>query len=97
MINIFGREYYINLENIDKICKVDCPPTDVAENVDPNIEYIKIFLYEIIKLCIERILNDNEINDEDLGSLSQKDTTISFRLAFNTLLKYDILIDNYDE
>lgn len=44
-------------------------------------------------MCIERILNEFDESDEDMGVFAQKDTTISFRLAFNTLVKNNILIE----
>jgi hypothetical protein len=45
-------------------------------------------------MCIERILNEFDENDEGIGVFGQKETTISFRLAFNTLIKNNILIED---
>lgn len=42
---------------------------------------------------MERLLNEYEDVDEEMGQFSQKDTSISFRLAFNTLLKNNIIIE----
>lgn len=50
-------------------------------------------MYEILKMCIERVLNEFDEADEDMGPFGQKDTTLSFRLAFNTLIKNSILIE----
>ncbi len=50
-------------------------------------------MYEILKMCIERVLNEFDETDEDMGPFGQKDTTLSFRLAFNTLIKNNILIE----
>jgi hypothetical protein len=44
-------------------------------------------------MCIERVLNEFEDSDEDMGIFAQKETTVSFRIAFNTLLKNNILIE----
>jgi len=50
-------------------------------------------MYEIIKMCVERVLNEIDETDEEMGPFSQKGTTLSFRLAFNTLIKNNILIE----
>jgi hypothetical protein len=44
-------------------------------------------------MCIERVLNEFEDSDEEMGLFAQKETTVSFRIAFNTLLKNNILIE----
>jgi len=53
---------------------------------------INIFKYEIIKTCIERVLNEFEETDEKLGEFGESNLSISFKIAFNTLIKYEILI-----
>lgn len=50
-------------------------------------------MYEILKMCIERILNEFDESDEGMGVFGQKNTTASFKFAFNTLIKYNILIE----
>jgi hypothetical protein len=45
---------------------------------------INIFLFEILKMCIDRILNEFDESDNDIGVFGQKDTTPSFKIAFNT-------------
>ena len=52
---------------------------------------INIFKYELIKMAIDRILNDDSIIDEAMGI---DNTAISFRLAFNTLIKNKILLED---
>lgn len=48
-------------------------------------------------MCLERVLNDFEDVDEELGAFGQTDTSISFKIAFNTLIKNEILIEDEDE
>ena len=48
-------------------------------------------------MCLERVLNEYEEIDEDMGLFSSKDTSVSFRLAFNTLIKNNILIEDENE
>lgn len=44
-------------------------------------------------MCLERILNEFEEVDEEMGEFAQGSTTTSFKFAFNTLIKYEILIE----
>jgi len=39
------------------------------------------------------VLNEYEQPDEKLGALASGDLSVSFRIAFNTLLKHGIIID----
>lgn len=55
---------------------------------------INIFKYEILKLCLERVINEFQDVDDEMGPFAEKDTTISFRIAFNTLIKNEILIED---
>ncbi len=48
-------------------------------------------------MCVERVLNEFDESDEDMGVFGQKDTTVSFRIAFNTLTKNNILIEEENE
>jgi hypothetical protein len=50
-------------------------------------------MYEILKMCIERVLNEFEDTDEELGVFGSKETTVSFKIAYNTLIKNNILIE----
>jgi hypothetical protein len=51
-------------------------------------------MYEVLKMCIDRVLNEFDEVDESMGPFGQKETTISFKLAFNTLIKNNILIED---
>jgi hypothetical protein len=98
MVEIYGKHYYIDIDAVMDSCKIEKPivkPATKSKGDTENIE-INIFKYEILKLCLERVLSEYEEVDEELGELSQKDSSISFRIGFNTLLKYDILIDDYE-
>jgi hypothetical protein len=52
-----------------------------------------ILLKNLLKEAEERVLNEFEDSDEEMGIFAQKETTVSFRIAFNTLLKNNILIE----
>jgi hypothetical protein len=88
MVEIFGKNYYIDIDGITDKCKTGNTIKD--EDNNETLE-VNIFKYEVIKMCLERILNDYEDVDEEIGVFAQKDTSISFKIAFNTLIKNEIL------
>jgi hypothetical protein len=88
MVEIFGKSYYIDLDGITEKCKTGNTIKDEDEN--ETLE-VNIFKYEVIKMCLDRLLNDDEPIDEDMGVFGQNNTTISFKIAFNTLIKNEIL------
>jgi hypothetical protein len=45
-------------------------------------------------MCLERILGEMDDVDEELGAFGQNNTNISFKIAFNTLIKNQILIED---
>jgi hypothetical protein len=60
-----------------------------------DIIEINVFKYELIKMLLDRVLNDfeDEMDDEiDIFSKSQSSSK-SFNLAFNTLIQYGIIIE----
>jgi len=89
MVEIFGKNYYIDVDRISDKCQTG----NQIQNEDgiTTLE-INLFKYEIIKSCIERILNEFDEVDEELGEFGQSSLSTSFKIAFNTLIKYDILI-----
>ena len=97
MFEIFGKFYYIDVENLTLKCSMQ--PAAIDENGKDILE-INLFKYEIVKMCLERILNEfGNDNDDDIDKLikNEQDTSSSFKFAFNTLLKYEILIEeSYD-
>lgn len=57
---------------------------------------INIFKYETIKMCLERLLNEFVDADDDMVPFSQNEVSVSFKIAFNTLIKYKILMEEED-
>lgn len=105
MSDIFGKSYYIDLEAITTICRMAEPSkvnksevTDMEDEQDgeANEITINVFKYEVLKMMVDRVLNEIDEVDEEMGVFAQNTTTISFRLAFNTLLKYGIIIEEND-
>jgi len=105
MVDIFGKSYFINIDEIIKKCRPDYGTKDFDETKNPqqvkkgedgeSVLELNVFKFEVFKACIERLLNEYEEVDETLGAFAEKNTSISFKMAFNTLLKYEILSE-YD-
>jgi hypothetical protein len=93
MAQIYGKNYYIDVDNMIEICKTAKSMTEESED---NLE-INIFKYEILKNCVEKVLNTYEDMDDEMPLLIENQFDISFVLAFNTLIKYNVLIEMEDE
>lgn len=90
MVEIFGKNYYIDIEGITSKCQTG----NAVQNEDGSKSLeVNLFKYETIKLCVERILNEIQEIDEEMGPFGQGDLSVSFKIAFNTLIKYKILIE----
>ena len=48
-------------------------------------------------MCLDRILGEIDEVDEELGKFAQEGTSVSFRIAFNTLIKNKILLEELNE
>lgn len=97
MVNYFGKNYYIDFDRVTEKCEVK--KTEVAENGEKTegLE-INIFKYELIKMCLQRVLEDGYSDDDDngLGKFNMNSQSMSFSLAFYTLIKNEIIFE-YDE
>lgn len=91
MVELFGKRYYIDIDGITKKCQTG----DVHKDEDgvESLE-INIFKYEMIKICLERVLDEPSEVDEELGMVAEEGLPVSFKIAFNTLIKYEILIED---
>lgn len=89
MVEILGKNYFIDVDGISQKCQTGNHVTN--EDGTTTLE-INLFKYEIIKSCVERILSEFTEVDDELGPFAQNNLTLSFKIAFNTLIKYDILI-----
>jgi hypothetical protein len=76
----------LDLERFETYLSI--PPKEGEENSDNQFSAIK---YEMSKLMVEVIMSEHKELDETLGITNQSDLSIPFKLAFNTLLKHNIL------
>jgi hypothetical protein len=95
MVELFGKNYYIDIDGITDKCRTN--KTVEEDDEDEGATEINIFKYEIIKMCLERVLGEIDDVDEEMGMFAKNTTTTSFKIAFNTLIKYKILIEELNE
>ena len=84
MLKILGEHYYLDLDEIEEYINIP-QTTATTEN------HISLVKYEIVKVLMDTILTENEPVDETLGIKSSGNMTISFKVAFNTLLNKKLL------
>lgn len=90
MVNFFGKDYYIDFDKITEKCEIK--KSDEAEALEVNV-----FKYELIKMCLQRVLEDGyEGEDGDISSFKMDNRSVSFKIALYTLIKNEILLE-YDE
>jgi hypothetical protein len=93
MISVLGENYYIDLDEIEQY--LDMSDESSNEILSGNTEMkINIIKFEMVKMLLETILSEQEVIDEKLGMKSNSNTSIPFRLAFNSLLNKK-LINHY--
>lgn len=93
MINVLGENYYIDLDVIEEYLDMsdDTSPEPTSGTTEMKINIIK---FEMVKMLLETVLTEQDIVDEKLGMKSSANTSIPFRIAFNSLLNKK-LINHY--
>lgn len=90
MTKFFGKEYYIDFDKITEKCEIK--RTEESDGLEVNV-----FKYELIKMCLQRILEDGyENEDDEMTTFKMDNQSISFKIALHTLIKNEILVE-YDE
>jgi hypothetical protein len=93
MIKVLGENYYFDLDKIEEYLDMSNEMTD--EELSGSTEMkINIIKFEMVKMLMDTILTEHEDIDEKLGMKSSTNTSISFRLSFNSLLNKQ-LINHY--
>ena len=93
MIKVLGENYYIDLDVIEQYLDMsnDISPEDLSGTTEMKINIIK---FEMVKMLLDTVLTEQDIVDEKLGMKSSSNTSIPFRIAFNSLLNKK-LINHY--
>jgi hypothetical protein len=92
MVEIFGEYYYLNISKITETCELEVEPIKNDKGEPLQVEQtINVFKYDAVKQCIDTILTENVVDDNGLGLLNSE-LSLPFKFAFNTLIKYGILV-----
>ena len=86
MLEILGESYYIDLKKVGDA--VDLKSSEESDNADLTVNVVS---FEVIKMMLEIIMTERDEIDETLGIRSAEKLSIPFKLAFNTLLRHEIL------
>jgi len=90
MIEFLGQMYYIDMDVLEDFVELkDFKP---SSDEDKDHQHFSIIKFELIKMMIEVVLTERvEDMDDNLGMHNAKSTSIPFRIAFNTLLRHNII------
>jgi hypothetical protein len=97
MIKVLGENYYFDLDKIEEYLDMSVKPGEDIEDdefsgsTDMKVNIIK---FEMVKMLMDTILTEHDEIDEKLGMKSSNNTSIPFRLSFNSLLNKK-LINHY--
>jgi hypothetical protein len=93
MIKVLGENYYIDLDKVEEFLDMSdqYPDDEISGNTETRINIIK---FEMVKMLMDTVLTEHEEIDEQLGMKSRSNTSIPFRIAFNSLLNKK-LINHY--
>ena len=90
MIEFLGQMYYIDMDVLEDFVELkDFKP---SSDEDKEHQHFSIIKFELIKMMIEVVLTERiDDMDDNLGLHNAKSTSIPFRIAFNTLLRHNII------
>jgi hypothetical protein len=93
MIKVLGENYYVDLDEIENY--LDMTDDSSTEIISGGSETkINIIKFEMVKMMLDTVLTEQEDLDEKLGMKGASNTSIPFRIAFNSLLNKK-LINHY--
>lgn len=91
MQKIFGENYYIDFDEIEKYVDLTTNGEEIKTTGETFDQRINIVKYELIKLMLDVVLTENEEIDEKMGMKGSNGPSIPFKLAFNSLLNKKII------
>jgi len=92
MINVLGEVYYVDLDLIEEYIGID-NDTDTMSGDTSEVK-INIIKFDLVKMMLDTVLSEHDDLDETLGMKQSSNTSIPFRIAFNSLLNKK-LINHY--
>jgi hypothetical protein len=94
MIKVLGENYYIDLDKVEEYLDISDETTEDETTSGSTEVRVNLIKFEMVKMLIDTILTEHEEIDEKLGMKSSTNTSIPFRIAFNSLLNKK-LINHY--
>ncbi len=94
MIKVLGENYYIDLDRVEEYLDMSVQSENDETMSGESETKINIIKFEMVKMLMDTVLTEHEEIDEKLGLKSSTNTSIPFRLAFNSLLNKK-LINHY--
>jgi hypothetical protein len=88
MIEVLGENYFIDLDSISKAVNMDYSNSGFSGDTEQTINLVS---FEVVKMLLEIIMTERDEIDENLGTYSINKLSIPFKIAFNTLLKHEII------
>jgi hypothetical protein len=93
MIEVLGENYFIDLDKVEEYLNMsdEYSEDEVSGNTEARINIIK---FELVKMLVDTVLTEhNDIDDKILNSSSKSgaNTSIPFRIAFNSLLNKKLI------
>jgi hypothetical protein len=92
MINVLGEVYYIDLDLVEEY--IGIPNDNETLSGDTSEVKINIVKFDLVKMMLDTVLSEHDELDETLGMKQTSNTSIPFRIAFNSLLNKK-LINHY--
>ena len=93
MIKVLGENYYIDLDKVEEYLDMSDQHSENKISGETEVK-INVLKFELVKLLLDTVLTEHEEIDEQLGLKSSSNTSIPFRIAFNSLLNKK-LINHY--
>jgi hypothetical protein len=93
MIKVLGENYYIDLDKVEEYLDMSDQNFENEFSGETEVK-INVLKFELVKLLLDTVLTEHEVIDEQLGIKSSSNTSIPFRIAFNSLLNKK-LINHY--
>ena len=92
MINVLGEVYYVDLDLVEEYIGIS---NDIElMSGDTSEVKINIIKFDLVKMMLDTVLSEHDDLDESLGMKQSSNTSIPFRIAFNSLLNKK-LINHY--
>lgn len=87
-----GKEFYIDFTKLREIVVLEdaTKNSNNEEDLSGNI-HIDVTKYETIREMLGVIMDNNTEVDSKMGVIGLNSLPISFKIAYNTLIHYDIL------